>query len=447
MVRSVNKRVFYTALSGVIILLGAIVAIQYAKGNYRVTNAGFRANTGLLSANSFPTGAQVKVNSRLVSATDDTLYLEPDIYDVEIVKDGYQPWRKQLQINSELVTQTDALLFPIAPSLSTLTFTGAQNLLPSPDGLKILYFTASMSAEQKNGLYVLDLTSSPFPLQKGPRQILADSAGLDLEHAEIVWSPDSSEILLTTPNQELLLQADRKNELSALSDVSFRRKQLLAEWEEEMYLRERQFMKEFPPEIVAIATQSAENSYLSPDKKRMVYTATANMELPLIVVPTLPSRSTQQETRTLVPGGIYVYDREEDTNFQITTVPIEDLLQNKQLLADDVFASTPNSLEASPSAFRTLQATTSAQTAHNFARYHSPLFGNSFQWFPDSSHLLYTTDTEVRVISYDTTNPTTVYSGPLSANFVYPWPDGKRLIILTSFSPSAPANLYAVELE
>ena len=143
---SVNKRVLYTLLSGITILLGAVVAIQYAKGGYRVTDGGFRNNTGLLAANSFPTGAQVKINGRLVSATDDTLYLEPDTYDVEIVKDGFQPWRKALQIQAELVTQTDALLFPIAPSLSTLTFTGAENLLPSPDGQKILYFTASMSA-------------------------------------------------------------------------------------------------------------------------------------------------------------------------------------------------------------------------------------------------------------------------------------------------------------
>ncbi|OGJ15600.1 MAG: hypothetical protein A2632_00200 [Candidatus Pacebacteria bacterium RIFCSPHIGHO2_01_FULL_46_16] len=444
---SVNKRVLYTLLSGITILLGAVVAIQYAKGGYRVTDGGFRNNTGLLAANSFPTGAQVKINGRLVSATDDTLYLEPDTYDVEIVKDGFQPWRKALQIQAELVTQTDALLFPIAPSLSTLTFTGAENLLPSPDGQKMLYFTASMSAEQKNGLYVLDLTGSPFPLQKGPRQILSDTSGLDLAQAQAIWSPDSSEILLTTPNQELLLQADRKNELASLSDVSFRRKQLLAEWEEEMYLRERQFLKEFPPEIVALATQAAESIYFSPDKKRLLYTTITSGELPAIITPPVPTRSTQPETRSLTPGGMYVYDREEDTNFLITTHLVEPMQLAKHLLADDVFAATAQSLEASPSAFRTLQATSAAETARNFARYHSPLFSNSYQWFPDSAHLLYTSDNAVRVMSYDTTNPTTIYSGPLTANFIYPWPDGKRLIILTNFSPSAPANLYAVELE
>ncbi|NCN06594.1 MAG: PEGA domain-containing protein [Candidatus Pacebacteria bacterium] len=447
MLRSVNKRVFYTTLSGVVILLGAFIAIQYAKGAYRVTTAGFRADTGLLAANSFPTGAQVKVNGRLVSATDDTLYLEPDTYDVEIIKDGYQPWRKQLEVKSELVTQTDALLFPIAPSLSTLTFTGAQNLLPSPDGQKILYYTASMSAEQKNGLYVLELTSSPFPLQKGPRQILQDSPALDLSQIQAIWSPDSTEILILSPNREILLQADRKNESANLSDISFRRKQLLAGWEEEMYLRERQFMKEFPPEIVAIATQGAQNVYFSPDKKRLLYTATIAQELPILITPAVPARSTQQETRTLSPGNMYIYDREEDTNFLIAGLSDDDTTNSKWLLADDVFAPSARSLEASPSAFQTLQATVAAETAQNFARYHTSLYANNYQWFPDSSHLLYVGNNEIKVIGADNTNPTTVYSGPLASNFIYPWPDGRRLIILTSFSPSAPANLYAVELE
>ena len=44
---SVNKRVLYTVLSGIVILLGAVAAIQYAKGGYRVTDAGFRNTTGL----------------------------------------------------------------------------------------------------------------------------------------------------------------------------------------------------------------------------------------------------------------------------------------------------------------------------------------------------------------------------------------------------------------
>ncbi|PIY80640.1 MAG: hypothetical protein COY80_01840 [Candidatus Pacebacteria bacterium CG_4_10_14_0_8_um_filter_42_14] len=444
---SVNKGVLYTAISAAIIIGGALVAIQYAKGGYRVTDTGWQRDTGLLSANSFPTGAQVKLNGRLVAATDQTLYLDPGDYEVEISKDGYQPWYKTMIIEKELVTQTNALLFPAAPSLTTLTFTGVEHILPSPDGQKLLYYTASVSAERKRGLYILDLASSQFSLQKGPRQIVEETSQINLEKATAIWSPDSTELLLITPNKELLLQVDRLNDTNQLKDVSFQRKQILSEWEEEMYLRERQFMREFPEEIVAMATTSAQDVHFSPDKKRLLYTATAELTIPQIITPPLPASSTQPEVRTITPGGIYVYDREEDKNFQVGSVVLSQGNGVKHLLANDVFSPNPVTLAASPSAFLTLQATTSAETATNFARYHTPLFANTFQWYPDSAHLLYREDSELKVVSYDATNPTTVYSGPFYENFLYPWPDGKRLIILTSFSPSAPANLYAVELE
>ncbi|PIR62563.1 MAG: hypothetical protein COU65_02780, partial [Candidatus Pacebacteria bacterium CG10_big_fil_rev_8_21_14_0_10_42_12] len=357
---SVNKGVLYTAVSAAIIIGGALVAIQYAKGGLRVTENGWQRDTGLLSANSFPTGAQVKINGRLAAATDQTLYLDPDTYEVEISKDGYQPWYKTMIIEKELVTQTNALLFPIAPSLTTLTFTGVEHILPSPDGQKLLYYTASVSAERKKGLYVLDLASSQFSLQKGPRQIIEETSQLNLEQARAIWSPDSTELLLITPNKELLLQADRLNDTSQLKDVSFQRKQILSEWEEEMYLRERQFMREFPEEIVTIATTSAQDVHFSPDKKRLLYTATAELTIPQIVTPPLPASSTQPEARTLKPGGIYVYDREEDKNFELGTVELSEGNGVKRLLAEDVFEPAPRTLDASPSSFLTLQATTSA---------------------------------------------------------------------------------------
>ena len=50
-------------------------------------------------------------------------------------------------------------------------------------------------------------------------------------------------------------------------------------------------------------------------------------------------------------------------------------------------------------------------------------------------------------MEYDTTNQTTLYSGPFTDEFVYPWPNGDRMVILTSFSPDTPQNLYALELK
>ncbi|MBP9819981.1 PEGA domain-containing protein, partial [Candidatus Woesebacteria bacterium] len=316
---SLNRRVIYTLLSALFILGGTLLAIQYAKGKYRLSDDGFIPGAGLLSVTSIPASAEVFVNGNLTTATNDTIYLEPNEYDIKIVKDGYTTWEKKLRVEQELVTQTNAKLFPLAPSLSTLTFTGVQNVVPSPDGQKIAYYTASASAERKNGLYVLELSDSPFSLQKGPRQLAADSDRIDLATAQLIWSPDSTELLLIGRNRELILQAGQLNDLNTLPDIRSTRNELLSDWEEEMFLREQEFLTQFPAEIISIATQSAKNVYISPDKKRLLYTATEPATIPDALVPPLPATNTQPEERQVQPSGIYVYDREEDKNFRIGT--------------------------------------------------------------------------------------------------------------------------------
>ena len=446
----VNKRVLYTFLSFAVVAIGTLLAIQYAKGNYRLSTDGVARNTGLLSANSFPTGAEVLINDKLVTATDDTIYLEPDEYQVEIRKDGYASWRKTMAVQQELVAQTNARLFPIAPSLSRLTFTGIENYSPSPDGQKILYYTDTQATTKKNGLYILELGSNnlPISLQRGPRQIAEDAPGLSLSEAQYIWAPDSSEVIVITDEKEMLVPIDRLSDLSALNDISFRKKQLLSEWEADMYQRERQFLGEFPEEIIGMATQSAKNVYISPDKERLLYTATASATLAEDLIPAVLGVSSQPEERTLEPGSIYVYDREEDKNFKVGSEPAETTADAKALLALDLWNPSGMDFVASPSAFERLQtATTSAGLVDTFKRYYSSLYTETFQWFPDSRHLLYVNDTAIKVVEYDGVNSVTLYSGPFKNSFVYPWPDGSRLIISTSFSPDAPENLYAIELE
>lgn len=443
---TVNKRVLYTALSALVMLIGTIVAIEYAKGNFRVTESGFRQGTGLLAANSFPPGAEVYIDGKLTTATDDTLYVDPGTYTVEILRDGYTPWKKAITIEKELVTQTNAKLFPVSPSLTALTFTGIQNISPSPDGQKILFYTASASAQTKNGLYILELNEKPLNFQRGARQISQDGPEFNLSTAEFIWSPDSSQVLLTTAQKEVLLETGELNDLQTLPDISLTKRQLLSDWEEEMYLREREFLSKFPVEIIAVATESAKNVYISPDKKRLLYTATKSVSIPENLVPPLPIINSLPQERTLTPEAIYVYDREEDTNYKVGTAKsvVDD--QFKSLLAVDLYSSQPT-LGASESAFTTLQASTSAQTTRNFNRYHTSLYADTFQWYPDSKHLLYAQDNTINVMSYDGSNPTVLYAGPFTENFFYPWPDGSRLLIQTVFALSAPVNLYAIELD
>jgi len=153
------------ALLGILfIIVGTLAAVRWAKG-YRF-NFGEKGpeltGTGLLVAGSDPKGAQVYVNGKLTTATDDTLNLPSGSYEVEIKKDGFLPWKKTLEVTAELVTQTTAKLFPSVPNLTPLTFTGASQPLPSPDGQKIVYRVAEADNEAKNGLWILELAERLF---------------------------------------------------------------------------------------------------------------------------------------------------------------------------------------------------------------------------------------------------------------------------------------------
>lgn len=463
-----GSRIVYTLMSIAIVALGSYFAIQYARGNWRVANNKIVANTGLLNANSFPTGAQVFIDDKLITATDDTIYLEPDTYQIKIIKEGYSPWYKTLNIQSELVTQSNALLFPSAPSITPLTFTGIDNINPSPDGQKVLFFTDQASSKLKNGFYVLDLNSNFLSLQSGPKQVTDNVEELDLINSQVIWSPDSTEFIILAKTKEFLVSIDKKISLSEQKDISFQKKDILAQWEEDIYLRERQFLAKFPKEVIELAKSSAKNVYISPDKKRLLYTATASVTLAEDIVPPVPATNTQEESRTLEPGAIYVYDREEDKNFKVATVAaLPDLLNltatqaattiaetnnqiistEKIILANDLEEVTAKSLEASPTAFYRLQRDNNLSTALSFANYYTAAKLNTMQWFPDSKHLLFVEEGKIKIMEYDGQNKTTVYSGPFSNDFVYPWPDGSKLIIRTSFSPDSPDNLYVIDLK
>ena len=243
-----KNSLFVTLCSAMVIIGGTYVVIQLAKG-YRPTVNGNLQGTGLLAANSIPNGAQVYLNGKLVTATDTTLNLEPGEYVIEIKKDGFSTWKKVLKIEKELVTQTNVVLFPAVPGLTPLTYTGAINVSPSPDGQKLVFYVASASAQTKNGLYVLDLADNLLSVKKGPHQISQEARGFNLSQAIIIWSPDSAQLLLSFERKNVMLDPNKMNTLTELQDVSYKLPRLFSEWEEELYKRERTNLAKFPNEI------------------------------------------------------------------------------------------------------------------------------------------------------------------------------------------------------
>jgi hypothetical protein len=296
-------------------------AIFWARGYRPDLSDGKMKGTGMLVANSFPTGAQVFINDKLTTATDNTLNLNPGTYKIKITKDGYLPWEKNLKLEKELVTQTNALLFPTAPDLQALTFTGAIDPVPSPDGQKIAYKVASSSASAKNGLFVLQMSSNPLSFKTNV-QLIASLDLFDFLNAKLIWSPDSSQLLAyqTDNNQNIissvLLDASKNN--LYVEDQTFNLTNILDDWEKDSQLVMEQRWKKLPEKLQQIFKNNTSSVHWSPNEEKILYTATDSATIPNNLINSLPASSSQEEQRQLQKGNIYVYDTKEDKNFFIT---------------------------------------------------------------------------------------------------------------------------------
>jgi len=74
---------------------------------------------------------------------------------------------------------------------------------------------------------------------------------------------------------------------------------------------------------------------------------------------------------------------------------------------------------------------------------------NSHIWMPDSRHIILVEDKTISVVDFDGTNKAIIYAGIFKDNFVFPWPDSSRLVVISSFpTPTASEpNLYGISLK
>lgn len=373
------------------ILIGSFLVIMVARG-YRLDIKSAKVlPTGILVATSDPDGAQVLIDNKLTTATNNTINLAPGKYLVKIKKEGLNSWEKMIMVKAEEVFKTNVILFPSLPNLRPLTLTGASNPVLSPDGTKIAYTIASASAE-KNGLWIMDMNKN---LLTTTLFSVGDFRQVSRFTGKVTWSPDSKQLLVTASPSAYILETDRINEPPLLT------KQELALTTSKWDLLEKTIYKtqtdKLPVKLFSLLATTSAQLQFSPDENKINYQATASASLPPILSIYLPGTNPTAENRRLTPGNFYVYDIKEDKNYEIA---------------------------------------------------HCSLPLARCAWFPSSRHLLIYTDQEISILEYDGTNKTTIYSGPFTDGFVFPWPNASRLVILTNLNtPDNPVqNLYSINL-
>lgn len=384
---------------------GTILIIFYGRG-YRF---GFQqgkpefSQTGLLAVKSNPDGAQVFINNHLTTATNNTINLTPGNYAVKIYKEGYFPYQKSVSIQKEVVTQVNALLFPTAPKLENITITGVYNPVLDPSLTKIA-FTASPSADDnhKNGVFIFNMASPLLTLQNSASQTADDTLN-KFSQSNLVWSPDGKNLMASisaaTQTTNYLLDANSFNQNP--SDITETLDTVTSGWQKEKQDKEKAQIGTLKPILAKNVKDNFKIISWSPDEEKILYSASLSAEIPTIINPPLIGVNSTPEDRNIKKDAVYVYDITEDRNYKILD-------------------TTPT---ASDSAF--------------------PL-----SWFPDSGHLISTHDGKIDILDYDGANKTTIYAGAFIDHYVFAWPNGSKIVILTNLGNSSVSpNLYTIGLK
>ncbi|OGE25597.1 hypothetical protein A3C26_03570 [Candidatus Daviesbacteria bacterium RIFCSPHIGHO2_02_FULL_39_12] len=71
-----------------------------------------------------------------------------------------------------------------------------------------------------------------------------------------------------------------------------------------------------------------------------------------------------------------------------------------------------------------------------------------YNWLPDSKHIILIEEKSISLVDFDGSNKAVIYAGSFLDDFVVPWPDSSRLVIVSSFpTPTASEpNLYGINL-
>lgn len=398
LILSIGVFCFIILVTVLVILYGRGYLLRYTNGKLEVSG------TGILVVKSTPDGAEVRINDHLTTATNNTINLFPGSYEVTISKNGYFSWHKKITVSKEVVTTADALLFPTAPTLENITLTGANNPVIDPSFTKLAYTVASQSATAKNGIYVLNMNGQSFlPLSGGSTQIAADGQSDSFSLADLSWSPDGQTLLATISAQRAnpstyLLNTNTFNQTP--QDVTETLAQVQSQWLKEEEQKNTTLLATIKPALRTFLTANASILAWSPDGTKLLYQASESASMPTIVTPPLKGSNSTPQIRDIQKGNIYTYDTKEDKNYLIQTADLH--------------------------------------------------FGVDYTltWFPDNRHLIKVHDKKIDLVEYDNTNATTIYALPFIGNFVFPWPNGSKIVILTNFStPTIDPHLYTINLK
>lgn len=343
-------------------------------------------STGLVSVKSIPQGANVYINGVLVTATNNTISaVEPGKHTIKMVKNGFSPWSKEIEVFPELATDITAVLISQSPRLEPLTNTGASNPAISPTLTKLAF----VSSDTENpGIWVVSLSEGTLNLFKStPSVVLEDTSITKYSQSKsIEWSPDEKYLLiqLNDGRYQIFNLIDKTiRSLLLPTDVD----KLRTTWETDTLKKRTAFIEKLGIDEALKDQAVSKDSLWAPDEKKFLYKKIIG---------------DQTEYR--------VYNSEKP-------LPVGEQV--------DTVVFTIKSADPQPQVF---------------------WYSDSFHLITVEGEIEKDKKGTIYMTRIDGTNKTEIYNNTLYSNKVFVAPGGDKLVVLTSFKSSGQTDLYTIGL-
>jgi hypothetical protein len=396
-----SRRFLITIVTILIIGIGGALAIFFAKGYRFNFQDGAISGTGIMSITSIPDQASVYLDDHLTTATDANVNsLLPKTYNVKIVKDGFIPWEKKVEIKQGLVSEVKATLFRSIPSVYPITYTGAVNATLSDDGGTMVYVVpedpaapVSSNLRKRSGVWVWQIGSRPLNFARGgePRQIAVSELGVDYTQASFRFSPDVNQVMAIFPDRYLLLDLNRLNDpprdITALAEITIR------SWDDDDKAKQQTRMAVIKDLTLRKTASDAATLKWAPDETKLLYSADGKKDFKVVDIET-------KETFNIPQANYYSWHPDSEHIVLIESAP------------------TPEQSAAQPK-------TDAERVVQKIA------------------------PGKISIVEFDGSNKSEIFAGNLDPEAVFVSPDGSRLMII-SYLPIATAskpNLYGVNLK
>ncbi len=410
-----SKRFLLTLATVLIIGVMAGVGVFLAKGYRFSSKTNTVAGTGILSVTTLPDQASIFLDGHLFSASNTNINsLPPKDYDVKIIKDGFIPWEKTITIKEGLVAQVKATLFPAIPTVYPLTFNGVSKLTVSTDNQRFVFIVPqdatqsaliSSSTDRTSGVWIWDMVSSGlgFSGSVQPHRIANILSGVDYSKASLRFSPDSSQVLLSLSDRELLLDAGSFNDPG--KDITAILNPTLAQWDAQTNAQKLAKLQTILSMSLQQEASSAAILKWAPNDSKYLYSTDGKTDFEVVNILDGKKSPLTISEGTKSPAIDWLGD-------SLHLVMVEDMGQG---------CSIPKSTV-------------------------TPIAGLLNSQLPLTECI---SPGKISIIEADGSNKDEIYAGNFDLNSVISWPDWSRLAIVSSLAtPTAnKPNLFGINLK